>query len=53
MKLIDQRCLSDSRFSRDKDYLALSLQGLIEAAVQLSHGRFATNHFPGAVEARV
>ncbi len=53
MKLIDQSCLSDSRFSSDKDYLPLSFQGLIEVAVQLSHGGFATNHFPDAVEARV
>src|SRR5438874_12316761 len=53
MKLIDQSCLSDSRFSSDKDYLPLSFQGLIEVSVQLSHGGFATNHFSGAVKARV
>jgi hypothetical protein len=53
MKLVNKRCLSDSRLSSDEDYLALTFKCVGEIAVQLSHSGFATDHFPGAVDARV
>src|SRR5262249_15520524 len=53
LKLFDQRCLSDSRFSRNEDQLPLALQSLAEIHVQLSHGGLATDHFRRAIDARV
>src|SRR5262245_39074351 len=53
MKFVNKSCLSDARLSRDEDYLALTFKRLGKTAVQLSHSSFATDHFPGAVDARV
>src|SRR5215813_5555386 len=53
MKLVNERCLSNSGLSSDEDYLALTFKCVGKIAIQLSHSGSATDHFPCSVDARV